>query len=134
MRFRENEGWEEAKMRRIVLAVLSVWVLVVGFGLSKARAADPITGKWAFVFDTEGGAREFAADFKLDGEQVSGKFAGADVKGTFKEQKLELAFPFSSEEANMTDTLKITGKLEKEALTGEWSFSSYSGTYTAKKN
>ena len=34
----------------------------------------------------------------------------------------------------MTDTLKITGKLEKEALAGNWTFSEYSGTYKARRN
>jgi hypothetical protein len=34
----------------------------------------------------------------------------------------------------MTDTLKITGKLEKGALAGDWTFSQYSGTYEARRN
>ena len=72
---------------------------------------------------------------KCDGEKVSGKFAEkADVKGTFKEQKINLAFPFTSDEADMTDTLTITGTLEKGELAGDWSFGQWSGTYKAKRN
>jgi hypothetical protein len=56
------------------------------------------------------------------------------VKGTFKQEKIDLAFPFESHEANLTDTLKITGKMEKNALAGTWSFSEYSGTYKAQRN
>lgn len=121
------------KMRNIAIVALALAAL--WFSFSSVSASDPITGRWTFVFDTEGGMREFAADLKLDGEQVSGKFAEkADVKGTFKEQKIDLAFPFQSEEANMTDTLKISGKLEKDALAGDWAFNQYSGTYKAHRN
>ena len=107
------------------------------FTLSTASrsASDPITGKWTFVFDTQGGPREFTADLKLNGQQVSGKFADkADVKGTFKEAKIDLAFPFESPELNVTETLKITGTLEKDALTGDWSYTEYTGTYKAHRS
>lgn len=119
-------------MRKIALVLLGLAALL--FSLGTVSASDPITGKWTFVFDTEGGPREFTADLKLDGDKVTGKFAEkADVKGTFKDQKINLAFPFQSDEANMTDTLTITGKLEKDTLTGDWGFSQYSGTYKAQR-
>lgn len=119
-------------MRKIALVALGLVALL--FSVRAVSASDPITGKWTFVFDTEGGPREFTADLKLDGDKVSGKFGEkADVKGTFKDQKIDLAFPFQSEEADMTDTLKITGKLEKDALTGEWAFNQWSGNYKAAK-
>ena len=120
-------------MRKIALVTLVVTAVL--FSLQTVSASDPITGKWTFVFDTEGGPREFAADLKLDGDKVSGKFAEkADVKGTFKEQKIDLAFPFQADEVDVTDTLKITGKLEKDALAGDWAFSQWSGTYKAQRN
>ena len=119
-------------MRKILLvAIVAAAVL---FSLRTVSAADPITGKWTFVFDTEGGPREFSADFKLDGDKVSGRFAEqADVKGTFKDQKIDLSFPFRSDEAGMTDTLTVTGKLDKDALAGEWTFNQWSGTYKAQR-
>ena len=116
-------------------ALVAVAVVALLFALKPVSASDPISGKWNFVFDTEGGPREFTADLKLDGDKVTGKFADkADVKGTFKDEKINLAFPFQSDEANMTDTLTITGKLEKETLAGDWTFSQYSGTYKAHRN
>jgi hypothetical protein len=124
---------KNVKMRKLALVALTLAALL--FSFKAVSASDPITGKWTFVFETEGGPREFSADLKLDGDQVSGKFAErAEVKGIFKDEKIELAFPFESHEANMTDTLKITGKLEKEALAGNWTFSEYSGTYKARRN
>ena len=81
-------------MRKIAIVALGLAALLL-FSLRTVSASDPITGKWTFVFDTEGGPREFAADLKLDGDKVIGKFAEkAEVKGTFKDQKIELAFPF----------------------------------------
>ena len=121
------------KMRKLALVALTLAALL--FSLNTVSASDPITGKWTFAFDTEGGPREFTADLKLDGDHVSGKFAEkADVKGTFKDEKIDLAFPFESHETSMTDLLKITGKLEKDALVGNWTFSEYSGTYKARRN
>ena len=115
--------------------VLVALCLVALCSLRTVSASDPITGKWTFVFDTESGERQFTAVLKLDDDKVTGKFADkADVKGTFKDQKIDLAFPFESEEANMTDTLRLTGKLEKDALAGNWTFSQYSGTYKARRN
>jgi len=123
----------KVKVRKIALVALSVVALV--FSLRTVAVSDPITGKWTFVFDTNGGTKEVTAELKLDGEKVSGKFAEkADVKGTFKDQKIDLAFPFESEEANVSDTLRITGKVEKDKLSGEWTFSQYSGTYEARRN
>ena len=120
-------------MRKIALVALSMAAVL--FSIMTVAASDPITGKWTFVFDTQSGTREQAAVLKLDGEKVSGRFADkADVKGTFKDNKIDLAFPFESEEANMTDTLRITGKLEKDKLSGEWTFSQYSSTYEARRN
>ena len=120
-------------MRKLTFVAAAFVALL--FTFKPVSASDPITGKWNFVFDTEGGPREFTAALKLDGDKVTGKFADkADVKGTFKEEKINLAFPFQSDEANMTDTLTITGKLEKGTLAGDWSFSQYSGTYKAHRN
>lgn len=121
-------------MRKIAFVALGLAALLfISLRIVSGADSDPITGKWTFVFDTEGGPREFTADFKLDGDKVVGKFAEADVKGTFKDQKIDLAFPFHSDEAGMTDTLTITGKLEKDALAGDWAFNQWSGTYKAQR-
>ncbi len=101
-----------------------------------ADAAKPdtrINGKWHFVFDTEGGDREFEAEFTVDPEgNVTGTFGPSAVKGTFKDGHLDLLFDTTSEEANETAPLHIDGKLdETAALTGTWQFSSYDGAFKA---
>jgi len=105
-----------------------------------ARQAQPqpapagINGKWHFVFQTEGGPREFDAVFQLDGDKVTGKWDNKDdVKGTFSGGKLSLAFPVNSDEAG-PGTLKVDGDLAEDTLTGTWSFTQYDGTFKATRS
>jgi hypothetical protein len=90
-----------------------------------------ISGKWHFVLDTEDGNRDVEAQFKLTGDQVTGTWQKADVKGTFRGADLDLAFPLTSEEAGMTATLKLKGKLSDGKLKGTWAYAEYSGDFTA---
>jgi hypothetical protein len=90
-----------------------------------------ISGKWHFVLDTPGGDREMNAVFQLDGEKVTGQWGTANVSGTFSNGKLELSFPYTSEESGERDTLKITGNFRDGKLIGDWQFGGYNGTYTA---
>ncbi|HEY7212421.1 MAG TPA: hypothetical protein VH477_19250 [Bryobacteraceae bacterium] len=112
------------------LAVLSVSGLVLAAGPTQST---DISGKWHFVYQTEGGERENDAMFKLEGDQVTGKYGDADVKGTFKDGDLDLAFPYNSDEAGMTATLKMKGKLKDGKLEGNWQFGDYDGTFVATR-
>ncbi|MDQ2711169.1 MAG: hypothetical protein M3Y24_02855 [Acidobacteriota bacterium] len=95
-----------------------------------AESSD-IIGNWHFTYKTDGGDREMDATFKVDGDQVTGKYGTADVKGTYKDGDLNLAFPFDSEEANMKATLKMKGKMKDGKLVGTWEFADYNGDFTA---
>lgn len=94
-----------------------------------------INGKWHFVLQTPGGDREVDADFTVDTDgNVTGKWGDADVSGTWKDGKLSLSFPFTSDEVGVTAPMKIDGKLdETAALTGDWAFSEYDGTFKASR-
>jgi len=119
--------------------LLTVFVLVMGAALlapfsaahGKQTPAN-VAGKWHFVLDTPGGDRPLDAEFKVDGDQVSGKWATADVKGTFSDSKLKLEFTFNSEEAG-SGTMKIDGALADDVITGNWAFSEYAGTFKATR-
>jgi hypothetical protein len=96
--------------------------------------AGSIAGKWHFVFQTPDGTREFDATFQQDGDKVTGKWADKDdVKGTFSDGKLALAFTANSDEAG-PGTLKIDGALAEDALTGNWSFQTYDGAFKATRS
>jgi hypothetical protein len=100
---------------------------------SPALAAAPdVTGKWHFVLDTPGGDRESDAEFQVDGGKVTGKYGKADVAGTFKDGKIDLAFTIETEEAG-TGTLKIVGAIDGDAITGNWEFTEYNGTFKATR-
>lgn len=117
-----------------LMAVL-VSVLCAGMLGQRAQAqngAASVAGKWHFVLDTEGGDRDYDANFVQDGNKVTGKFGKDNVQGTFDDGQLKLEFPVNSEEAG-PGTLKITGALASDALTGNWEFQQYSGTYKAKR-
>jgi hypothetical protein len=97
-------------------------------------AADSkINGKWHFVFDTQGGDREFEAEFSVDADgNVTGTWEKAPATGTYKDGHLLMAFDTHSEEAGETATLHLDGKFDDaDNLAGNWTFSSYDGTFKA---
>lgn len=98
-----------------------------------AGSATRINGKWHFVFDTEGGDREFEAEFKVDPDgKVTGTFGKSQASGTFKDNHLEMLFDVTSEESGETAPLKLDGRFNDfGALVGNWQFSSYDGTFKA---
>ncbi len=120
--------------RAMVVTALSltlICVMVAAVAMAQ-DAAVTVAGKWHFVLDTEGGDRTMDANFQQDGKKVTGKFAKDDVKGTFSDGKLNLEFPMNSDEVG-PGTMKITGELAADALTGKWAFQEYSGTYKATR-
>ena len=125
--------------KRFMKNILAMFVLFIGsallvpFGVAKALHDGPtVTGKWHFVLNTDGGDRIFDPVFQQDGDQVTGKWGHGDVKGTFSDGKLNLEFPVVSEEAG-PGTLKIKGTLADDALTGDWTFNDYAGSFKATR-
>lgn len=92
-----------------------------------------INGKWHFVFDTQGGDREFNAEFSVDADgNVTGTWEKEPATGTYKDGHLLMTFDTHSEEANETAPLHLDGKLDdSNTITGTWQFSSYDGTFKA---
>ena len=119
-------------MRNLIAFAFVTACLTLGMQTAVAAGSD-VAGKWHFVLDTPGGDRDVDAEFMVDGDKVTGKWGTSDVSGTYTDGKLALAFSMTSEEAGETSTMKITGKLDSGALTGDWEFSSYSGTYKATR-
>jgi hypothetical protein len=120
--------------------LLAMFVFLMGAALlvpvntAKAKQATPtVAGKWHFILSTDGGDRIFEPEFKQDGDQVTGKWgADGNVKGTFTDGKLSLEFPVTSEEAG-PGTLKIKGALADDAISGEWAFNDYAGSFKATR-
>lgn len=121
-------------MRKILVMVAAVVCLAMGSSYLHAQDAG-LNGKWHFVLATPGGDREVDADLTVDNDgNVTGKWGPADVAGTYKEGKLALKFPFTSDEVGTTADMSIDGKLDDAgALAGDWAFSEYNGTFQAKR-
>ena len=132
-------------MRRLLVIAAVLTLFVSSRPLAQAQdtpapatqdsPGNGINGKWHFVLETPGGEREVDADFAVDNDgNVTGKWGNADASGTWKEGKLDLSFQFTSDEAGVTDAMKINGKLDDSAaLTGDWAFSEYNGTFKATR-
>jgi hypothetical protein len=118
-------------MRWFAVFALSIFTVMINAGPARAAGAD-LTGSWHFVLDTPGGDRESDADFHIDGDKVTGKYGKADVAGTYKEGKMDLAFTIETEEAG-TGTLKLVGTLDGDAISGNWEFTEYNGTFKATR-
>ncbi len=117
------------------MALFTISLVAFGRGADKPT----VTGKWHFVFDTQGGDREFNAAFEQTGDNVGGKWGlsetqpGANVKGTFTDGQLLLEFPVVSDEAG-PGSLKIKGHLGDDgAMTGDWTFGEYAGSFKATR-
>ena len=109
-----------------------VWMCGM-FLVALAVGADGLSGKWNMSMETPGGERTATPTFVLEGETVTGKWDSSQVKGTFKEGKLELDFPLTSSEAGYQAAFKVSAKLENGTLKGSWSWATYGGNLTGKK-
>jgi len=112
-------------------------LVLVLFGLAAfADTVAPVEGKWTFVAertDDHTEALRTVLELKVDGEDVTGKLGEAKVKGTYKDGKLALAFPFTPEGAEERE-LKIDGALQESAIKGDWVWGGMiAGTFKASK-
>jgi hypothetical protein len=108
-------------------------VLAIAFAPQSPAQSPTVSGKWHFVVQTEGGERISEPVLQQNGDQVTGKWDNADVKGTFSGGKLDLAFPYTSDEAG-PGILKIKGELKGDTLTGSWEFQEYTGSFKATRS
>jgi len=120
-------------MKKLLTLSVSLVLAALLLPLTASGSGD-ITGKWSFLLNTDGGDRTAPATFQLDGQKVTGKWgdANADVAGTFADGKLDLAFPYNSDEVG-PGTMKIKGTLEADAINGTWEFQDYNGTFKATR-
>ncbi len=99
----------------------------------QASAQSNLDGRWQFVLDTPGGERDADVVFKVEGDQVTGKWNQDDLKGTYDNGDLQLSFEITPEETGEKGTLVIKGKLEGDNIGGTWEFGEYKGDFKATR-
>lgn len=107
-------------------------VLLVSATSPVGLLAADLTGKWDFVWDTEGGERRGIWVIAQDGETVTAESEGQTLRGTFSDGRLQVEGKFYSAEAGYSSTLKVEGRLEGGVLKGSGSWDQYGMTFTAK--
>jgi hypothetical protein len=136
-RLYEESLQRRTDLKKLLMVAAAVVCLMMGTSYLHAQDAgsNGISGKWHFVLATPGGDRELDADFTVDNDgNVTGKWGPADVVGSYKEGKLALKFPFTSDEVGTTADMSIDGKVDDSGgLGGDWAFSEYNGTFLAKR-
>ena len=94
---------------RLSIAAAFICALVTA---TPALAADP-AGAWIFSCETPSGVRTMKADFKVDGDKITGTWDNAPVQGSIADGKLDLSFPYTPHETNSQGTLQLKGQLER---------------------
>ncbi len=80
--------WESPRkdtMKRTALSVIAVMILLL---VSSVRAAD-ISGTWKASFDTQIGVQNYTYDFKVIGNQLTGKAKSDNGESELKNGKIE---------------------------------------------
>ena len=116
---------------RIFLSALAIF-LCLGLTSHAREGKAGIAGKWHFVLDTEGGDRAFDLTFKQDGDRITTTTKDGEHEVKYADGKFNLEFPTSDEQAG-DGILKLKGQLADGALSGDWAFQEYSGTFKATK-
>jgi hypothetical protein len=113
--------------------VLCVFCAITLFTPPQVAAESKLDGRWQFVLDTPGGEHEADVLFKVEGDQVTGKWNKEDLKGTYDGGDLQLSFEITPEETGEKGTLVIKGKHDGDNITGTWAFGEYNGDFKATR-
>lgn len=94
-----------------------------------------ITGKWNFVWQTEGGERQTVLTIKQNADWVEAFFADAKepITGTLKDGKLALSGKVFSSEAGTSAEFRLDGVLSGSDLKGTGSWGEHEVVFTARK-
>lgn len=98
-------------------------------------AADSMSGKWNFVWDTPGGERKSTLTFEQDGETLSVAFPDSTKKipGTVKDGEVKLNGKLFSPEAGQEGDFRLEGKIEDGKLVGRAAWNEHGMTFKATR-
>jgi hypothetical protein len=129
-------------MSRTVACLLSVLLTgsgalapksIAGTSNAQVDKANPISGDWNATFEVEGTTVPFRFKLRLDGRKVTGTAesehtgAGTLKDGSYSDEKLTFTVVFDHHEP-----IAVSGKLEGNKLSGEFSTEGRKGTWYAE--
>jgi hypothetical protein len=127
------KSYQRAFLAACVAAFLLAFLTPAQTPVQTAPPAGDISGAWHFVNMADDGPHESDATFKFESGQVTGKWADADVKGTYQDGQLDLEFPFNYAQGGLAGSMHLKGKLAEGKLSGTWEYAGYTGTFTATR-
>ncbi len=107
---------------------------VIGICLAATLSAADISGKWHFVWDTEGGIRHTEWAITQNGEALKIVIQdGQPLNGKLEGDRMTVEGRLNSHEAGYSATLKVVGELKDGKLSGRGSWDQYGMTFTATR-
>ena len=117
------------------MARLFSTLMALVFAATVASAQANISGAWELSINGPEGVINAAADLKQDGDQISGTITSpqgsVDLKGTYKDKKVELAFSIQGPNGAMD--IKVNGEVDGSDMKGIIDFGMGMADFTAKK-
>ncbi len=117
------------------MATLVCTLALVAGLVSPAWAQADMSGGWTLTFQGPQGPVEAAANFKQDGEKITGTLTGpqgeAPVNGSIKEKAFTFMLAIQTQQGEMS--IKIAGEVDGDALKGTFDFGQGTGEFTGKR-
>jgi hypothetical protein len=117
------------------MARLFSTLMALVFVATVASAQANIAGAWELSINGPEGVINASADLKQDGDQITGTITSpqgsVDLKGTYKDKKVELAFSIQGPNGAMD--IKVNGEVDGSDMKGIIDFGMGMADFTAKK-
>ncbi len=113
---------------------LPLFLIATGLCLTITLGAADVSGKWNFVWNTEGGIRHTEWVIAQDGETLQIRMQdGQSLTGRIEGDRMTVEGELNSPEAGYSATLKVEGELTDGRLAGKGSWDQYAMTFTATR-
>lgn len=117
--------------------IISAFVLLAIVAGAAAQAkAQNVTGEWDLTINSPQGSRTIKADFKQEGEKLSGVLRSqrgeVQLSGTVKGNEIKFSYPYSGD--GLEFTITMSGSIDGGAMQGKADFGGFAdGDWTANR-
>ena len=110
-------------------------LFVLALALGTTVSAQSVSGAWELSINGPEGVISATADLKQDGDKLTGTITSpqgsVELKGTYKDKKVELAFSIQGPNGAMD--IKVNGEVDGSDMKGIIDFGMGMADFTAKK-